>query len=452
MRSGTYATLLSTVAALGGLLFGYDTAVVAGAIGFLRDHFALDAAGTGFAASSALLGCILGAGVAGTLSDRFGRKRALVLSSILFTVSAIWSAIPATLTEFNIARIIGGVGVGMASMLSPLYIAEIAPAGIRGRLISFNQFAIVGGILLVYFVNYGIAGLGDTAWNTATGWRWMFGSETIPAVLFMVSLLLIPESPRWHVKQGDEAAALATLRRLSGEQRADEELREIRDAIAQEGSSVGDLLKPGMRRALLIGLALAILQQVTGINVFLYYAPEIFKSLGTGTDTALLQTVIVGACNVLFTVVAIRTVDRLGRRPLLMIGAAGMGLALIGLGWAAYTGTTAAWTLVFILTYIACFALSMGPVVWVVLAEIFPTRIRGRAMAIATLLLWASNYVVSQTFPILDENVWLIERFHHAFPFWLYAAFCLMTILVVLRFLPETKGRTLEEIERSWTH
>ncbi len=452
MQPTKYATLLSTVAALGGLLFGYDTAVVAGAIGFLRDHFSLDAAETGFAASSALLGCILGAAGAGSLSDRFGRRRALLLSALFFTVSAIWSAIPNSLTEFNIARVIGGVGVGMASMLSPLYIAEIAPAGIRGRLISFNQFAIVSGILLVYFVNYWIAGLGDQAWNTSTGWRWMFGSETIPALLFMLSLAAIPESPRWLIKQGRVDEATATLTRLSGAARAEHEVREITQAIALEGSSLRDLLRPGIRRTFVIGLSLAVLQQITGINVFLYYAPEIFKSLGSGTDTALLQTVVIGACNVLFTVVAIRTVDHLGRRPLLMIGAAGMGAALAGLGWSAYTSTTAAWTLIFILGYIACFALSMGPVVWVVLAEIFPTRLRGRAMAVATFLLWMSNFIISQTFPMLDANPWLIEHFHHAFPFWLYAFFCVATVVLVWRFLPETKGKTLEEIERSWIH
>jgi MFS transporter, SP family, xylose:H+ symportor len=452
MRPTTFATLLSTVAALGGLLFGYDTAVVAGAIGFLRTHFDLNAAETGFAASSALLGCIVGAAVAGSFSDRYGRKRALLLAAVLFTVSGIWSAIPNTLTEFNIARVLGGVGIGMASMLSPLYIAEISPPHIRGRLISYNQFAIVTGILLVYFVNYWIAGLGDEAWNTDQGWRWMFGSEAVPAVLFMIALFAIPESPRWLLKQGNEAAAVATLSRLSATGDAGETIREIRETITQEGSSLRELLRPGMRRAFLIGLSLAVLQQITGINVFLYYAPEIFKSVGSGTDAALLQTVIVGLFNVVFTVVAIRTVDRLGRKPLLMIGSAGMGISLLGLGWGAYTANTAAWTLIFILGYVACFALSMGPVVWVVLAEIFPTRIRGRAMAIATFLLWSSNYVMSFTFPILDADDWLLRHFHHAAPFWLYALFCVATIVIVWRFLPETKGKTLEEIEHSWTH
>ncbi len=450
MKPSSYVFLLSMIAALGGLLFGYDTAVISGAIGFLRAHFDLGPAETGFAASSALVGCVCGAAIAGSFSDRFGRKRALLLAAVLFAVSAVWSAIPETLTEFNIARIIGGVGVGMASLLSPLYIAEIAPAGVRGRLVSFNQFAIVSGILIVYFVNYFIAGRGNEEWNIAQGWRWMFGSEALPAVLFFGFLLFIPESPRWLVKQGDPGQALGILTKLSGAHRAEEELRSIEQAIAAEGSKTSELLKPGMRRALIIGVVLAVLQQITGINVFMYYAPEIFKQLGAGTDIALLQTVVVGAFNVAFTIVAIRKVDRLGRKPLLIIGAAGMGLCLSGLGLAAYYATTAIWVLLFVVGYIACFALSMGPVVWVVLSEIYPTRIRGRAMGIATLLLWSANFLVSQTFPVINEHPWLVNTFHHAFPFWLYAFFCAVTIAVVALLVPETKGKSLEEIERLW--
>ena len=450
MKSPSYVFLLSMIAALGGLLFGYDTAVISGAIGFLRAHFNLGPAETGFAASSALVGCIGGAAIAGSFSDRFGRKRALILAAILFTVSAVWSAIPETLMEFNIARIIGGVGVGMASMLSPLYIAEIAPAGVRGRLVSFNQFAIVSGILIVYFVNYFIAGLGNEEWNIAQGWRWMFGSEALPAILFFGFLLVIPESPRWLAKQGDPARALGVLTKLTDAHQAAAELQSIQQAIATEGSKTTELLKPGMRRALIVGVVLAVLQQITGINVFMYYAPEIFKQLGAGTDVALLQTVVVGAFNVVFTIVAISNVDRLGRKPLLIVGAAGMGLCLFGLGLAAYYGTTAIWVLLFVVGYIACFALSMGPVVWVVLSEIYPTRIRGRAMGIATLLLWSANFLVSQTFPILNEHPWFVNTFHHAFPFWLYAVFCAVTIAVVALLVPETKGKSLEEIERLW--
>ncbi len=450
MKPTSYATSLSIIAALGGLLFGYDTAVISGAIGFLRASFNLGPAETGFAASSALIGCILGAAIAGPLSDRYGRKRALMLSAVLFTISAIGSAVPRTLLEFNVARIIGGVGVGMASMLSPLYIAEIAPADIRGRLVSYNQFAIVTGILAVYFVNYYIAGLGNDLWNVTMGWRWMFGSETLPAVLFFFSLLAIPESPRWLVKRGEDQRALGILSRLSSPEEARTEVAAIKATLAEKAESLAGLFAPGMRVALVIGIALAILQQITGINVFMYYAPEIFKQVGAGTDTALLQTVIVGAFNVTFTVVAIWTVDRIGRKPLLIVGASGMGLSLVGLGLAAYYTTTQAWVLIFILGYIACFALSMGPVVWVVLSEIYPTRLRGRAMALATLLLWAANFVVSQTFPVINEDPWLVATFRHAFPFWLYAVFCAVTVVVTWLFVPETKGKSLEEIEQYW--
>ncbi len=450
MKSTSYATLLSVVAALGGLLFGYDTAVISGAIGFLRSSFNLGPAETGFAASSALIGCVIGAAIAGPISDHSGRKRALLLSAVLFTVSAIGSAIPRSLVEFNIARIVGGVGVGMASVLSPLYIAEIAPPAIRGRLVSYNQFAIVIGILAVYFVNYYIAGLGDESWNINAGWRWMFGSETIPAVLFFLALLGVPESPRWLAKHGDDQRALGILMRLAAPDAAHRELDAIRETLADRTESLAAFFAPGVRRAVSIGIGLAILQQITGINVFMYYAPEIFKQLGAGTDTALLQTVIVGAFNVTFTVVAIWTVDRIGRKPLMMVGSAGMGISLLGLGLAAYFSSTQLWVLVFVLGYIACFAMSLGPVVWVVLSEIYPTRIRGRAMAVATLLLWTANFAVSQTFPVINEDPWLVDTFRHAFPFWMYAFFCVVTILVTWRFVPETKEKSLEEIEQHW--
>jgi sugar porter (SP) family MFS transporter len=445
-----YVLRLTFVAALGGLLFGYDTAVISGAIGFLRTHFGLNAAETGWAASCALIGCILGAGFAGELSDHFGRKKALMLSAILFFVSGIWSAIPATVTEFVIARILGGVGIGMASVLSPLYISEMSPAEIRGKLVSYNQLAIVGGILVVYFVNYFIAGLGNETWNTEQGWRWMFGSEALPAFLFLLTLIPIPETPRFLVKQNRGEKARGILEKTVGPARADLELRAINETIAAESGSPADLFKPGLRTAMLLGIALAILQQITGINVFMYYAPEIFKQLGSGTDVALLQTVVIGIVNLSFTLVAIRTVDRWGRKPLLLFGSAGMGISLIGLGIAAYYGTTAGWVLIFVLGYIACFAMSLGPVVWVVIAEIFPTKVRGRAMAIATLLLWAANFVVSQTFPMINEDPWLVERFNHGSPFWLYALFCGVMMFVVRRYVPETKGKSLEEIERFW--
>ncbi len=438
------------VAALGGLLFGYDTAVISGAIGFLRQHFDLSSAQMGWTASSALVGCVAGVSVAGILSDRFGRNRILIVSATLFLISAIGSAFAGNVTVLIIYRILGGVGVGMASMLSPLYIAEISPAGIRGKMVSYNQLAIVSGMLIVYFVNYLIASSGPEQWNITSGWRWMFASEALPAALFLLMLLFVPNSPRWLIKQGREKEAMDVLNQISGPQKAHLEAKEIRSALAMESGSVVQLFKPGLRPVLIIGVVLAILQQVTGINVFLYYAPEIFKNLGAGTDIAFLQTVIVGAFNMGFTIIAIHSVDRWGRKPLMLTGSAGMGLCLAGMGLAAYYSQTAIWVLAFVLGYISFFALSVGPVTWVILSEIYPTRIRGRALSIATFFLWTANWVISQTFPMLDENPFLVEMFNHAFSFWLYGLLCVVLFVFVWKVVPETKGKSLEEIEKEW--
>jgi len=445
-----YVMLVCIVAALGGLLFGYDTGVINGAIGPLKAHFVLDANWEGWATGCALVGCAIGAAIAGVLSDWLGRKKVLILSAILFFVSAVGTALPKNITTFIIYRIIGGLGVGAASMSSPMYIAEISPARIRGRMVSVNQFAIVTGFLVVYFVNYFIALQGDQMWNQESGWRWMFGSEALPALLLLVLLFFVPESPRWLTKQNRSNEALEILTRVDGAEYAKTELLEIKDALAHESGSLKQLLQPGMKIVLVIGVVLAVLQQVTGINVFLYFGTEIFKKMGSETNAALLQTVVVGTVNLTFTIIAIWTVDRLGRKPLMIIGSVGMGLSLLGMGLAAYCQKTDLWVLLFILGYIACFALSVGPVTWVILSEIFPTRIRGRAMAIATVCLWVANYVVSQTFPMMEENNWLLEKFHHAFPFWLYGIFCVVLVTFVWRFVPETKGKTLEEIEKHW--
>lgn len=447
-----YLTGVCLVATLGGLLFGYDTAVISGAIGFLQKRFELDSTGMGWAASCALLGCIVGVMTAGVVSDRLGRRRALILAAVLFFVSAIGTALPRTLTEFILFRILGGVGVGIASMSSPMYIAEISPTHLRGRMVSVNQLAIVSGMLAVYFVNYYIAGQGDETWNIQTGWRWMFGSGAFPSLALLVLLFFVPESPRWLCKQGRREAAKNVLQRIGGEAHAEAELMEIETTVTQESGSLSQLFQPGMRRVLVIGIALAVLQQVTGINVFLYYAPEIFKKFGEGSDTALLQTVVVGAANMLFTLIAIGTVDKLGRKPLMMIGAAGMGISLFAIGFGAYLQRIESWALIFILGYIGSFALSLGPVVWVVLSEIFPTSIRGRAMSIATLCLWSANFVVSQTFPMMSENPYLVRTFHGGFPFWVYGTLCAATMLFVLLYVPETKGKSLEEIERMWVN
>ncbi len=360
-----YLTLVCLVAAMGGLLFGYDTAVISGAIGFLESHFELNAMMVGWTAGCALVGCIIGTVMAGVLSDRIGRKKVLVLSAILFLISAIGTAIPETLTQFIVYRIIGGIGVGAASMTSPMYIAEMSPARIRGRMVSMNQLAIVFGIVVVYFVNYFIAGYGDAvdrqlavtttqeSWNVVSGWRWMFGSEVIPATALLLLLFLVPESPRWLTSQGRSDEARNVLMRVDGADHAELEMAEIADALSHESASLSQLLMPGTRMALLIGVVLAVLQQITGINVILYYGPEIFKQTGVESHEALLWTIIVGSSMALFTLLAIWTVDRLGRKPLMIVGALGMGACLLASGLAFYRQQTGVWVLTFILGYIA---------------------------------------------------------------------------------------------------
>lgn len=446
-----YVVIASVVAALGGVLFGYDTGVISGAIGPLEQRFQLDSFWVGFTASCALLGCILGAGFAGVISDNIGRKKVLIISGVFFLVSALGTALPRTLTEFIIFRFIGGIGVGAASLISPLYIAEISPARLRGRMVSLNQFAIVSGFIIVYFANYIIALGREESWLVQTGWRWMFGSESIPAILLLVFAFFVPESPRWLVKKKKDDKALSILTRISGVDVATHEIKEIKTNLEQEKGSKSLFFKPGIKIVLLIGVVLAVLQQITGINSVMYYAPEIFKNVGVKTENALLQTIVVGLVNAGFTIIAIWTVDKVGRKFLMITGSIGMGVSLVLLGITFYYNLTGPWVLILVLTYIASFSSSIGPVMWVVLSEIFPTQIRGKAMAIATVVLWIACYAVSQTFPIMDKNPWLVENFNHAFSFWVYGVFCFVTIWFVYRFIPETKGKSLEEIERSWT-
>jgi SP family xylose:H+ symportor-like MFS transporter len=447
-----YIISITLAATLGGLLFGYDTAVISGAIGSLRTYFELSSAQTGWAASSALVGCVIGAAVAGLIADRLGRKPGLLIAAFLFTVSAIGSAIPESFTTFIIYRIVGGVGVGIASMLSPMYIAEIAPEHLRGRLVSLNQFAIVFGMLVVYFVNYGISLQGDAVWNVNVGWRWMFGSETIPAALFFLLMIFAPRSPRWLMLAGQEQKANTVLSKIMNAQYAKKALAEIKESLHIDlNKPKVKLLGKGFGWVLFIGIMLSVFQQITGINVILYYAPAIFEQLGGGTtDTALLQTIVVGAVNLIFTVVAILTVDRLGRKPLMIFGSLGMGICITAVGTTAYLQITDAWILIFMLGYIASFALSLGPVVWVLLSEIFPNSIRGKAMAIAVAAQWISNFAVSQTFPMMMDSPFLLDRFHGGFPFWLYGAMCVVTIIFVWKYVPETKGKRLEEMEELW--
>lgn len=439
--SGTiYLILVSGVAALGGLLFGYDTAVISGAIGLLQTHFVLSAAATGWAASSALAGCVLGAAGAGFGGDQLGRRKMLLLSGICFLVSAIGTAIASTFAVFVAFRILGGIGIGVASVVSPLYISESSPAKWRGRLVALNQLAIVSGMLLIYAVNYKIHLSGSLAWNESTGWRWMFASGIAPSILLLGLLLLVPETARFLLMHDRREEAERVAARMGGDT-----LGEILKAPEHGGSS-----HESHGRVLRIGIVLALLQQVTGINVFLYYAPEIFNHVSRSGSAALLETVIVGAVNVVFTILAMALVDKAGRKPLLLGGSLGMAICLVAMGFAVMYGSASAWLLIFVLGYIACFALSVGPVTWIVLSEIFPSHFRATAMAISTAVLWLANFIVSQTFPMLDQNATLVLYFGHGFPFFLYSAFCVLEMWFVWRCLPETKNRSLEEISSWW--
>ena len=461
-----YIVAITIVATLGGLLFGYDTAVISGTVGSLEAFFinplALSETAAnsqlGFIVSSALIGCIIGGISGGLISLKLGRKNGLILAAILFFISALGSSFPEMFFRpfgegdhtffwhFIVYRIIGGIGVGLASMLSPMYIAEISPANSRGKLVSFNQFAIIFGMLIVYFVNYAIARQGDDTWLNNIGWRWMFASEMIPAGLFLFLLFFVPETPRYMALKGDDKKALRVLEKINGPEIGAKVLNEIKLTLS---TTSGKLFSFGML-IVVIGVLLSAFQQFVGINVVLYYAPEIFKNMGSGTDTALLQTIIVGIINLTFTVVAILSVDKFGRKPLMIIGAVGMAFFMFALGFSFFFQQVGMGALIFMLGYVACFAVSWGPVVWVLLSEIFPNRIRGRAMAVAVAAQWISNYLVSWTFPMMNKSTFLVDTFHNGFAYWIYGVMGILAALFMWKFVPETKGKTLEEMEYLW--
>lgn len=432
------------IGALGGLLFGYDTAVISGAIGFLETKFSLDVNQKGFAVSSAIFGCILGVAVSGNLADKVGRKNSLLLTALLFLISAIASAIAYSYIFFVVARIIGGIGVGAASMLSPLYISEISPANKRGTLVTLYQLAIVLGINIVFFFNYKVAQYSTEAWNVDFGWRYMVGSEVVPAMLFFIALLIVPESPRWLLKKGREEEALNVLTKVNTEEQAKKVLQDIDLALKKEKGTFKELFEPGLRMAMLIGIILALFSQITGINSIMYYAPEILKSAGFGVDSALMQTVIIGVVNTIFTFVAIKYIDDLGRRTLLLWGASGMVLCLFGIGLLYQLAfTDGPWLLILILGFVGCFAMSLGPIPWVIISEIFPTKMRGTAMSLAIVVLWVGVVIISQFTPVL-------LKMGESITFWIFMINAILFLIFTVRFIPETKGKTLEEIEQYW--
>ena len=435
------------VTAIGGFLFGYDTAVINGANSYLKAHLSLNPTQEGIAGASAILGCIPGAMFAGFLSDRFGRRKILFLCALLYAASGLLSAIPRTFTEFLAARFIGGLGIGASSMICPVYIAEIAPEKWRGRLGTLFQLGIVVGIFLTLFVNKVVQGLGDDAWNTAMGWRWMMGLGGVPAVLFLGLLFAVPESPRWLAQKGRVDEARGILEQVGGTEHARRELSAIREAMSHEEGRFSELFTGAFSRPLVLAVVLMACSQFCGINAIMYYSTKIFESAGAGKNVAFMSSVWVGLINLLFTLVAIGFVDRAGRRPLLLIGTAVQTLSLGLVGWMFHTGQSGVPLLLCVVGFIAAFAMAMGPIGWLFCSEVFPNKVRGRAMSVAALTVWVSCYIVAQTFPMLNDS----PAVGPAITFWIYAAVSLFSFVFVLAMIPETKGRTLEEIERIWT-
>lgn len=450
----TYLLLISLVSAMGGLLFGYDWVVIGGAKIFYEPFFGLEgsAALRGWAMSSALIGCLAGALLAGSWSDRYGRKKMLIIASVLFVVSAIGTGASDSFLWFIIYRIVGGFGIGIASNISPIYIAEVSPASVRGKFVSLNQLTVVLGILSAQLANWQIGnyytGGSETlsAESIEQAWRWMFWVELIPAGIFFLLSFLIPESPRWLATNGKESSARQIFTRIGGSEYADNALAEIR-AIAskEEKGNWQTLLQPGVRKVLVIGVVLAIFQQWCGINVIFNYAHEIFSAAGYAVSDVLMNIVVTGVTNVIFTFVAIYTVDKWGRRALMFVGSAGLALIYAAMGTCYFLGVSGLPMLLLVVLAIACYAMSLAPVVWVVLSEIFPTRIRGAAMALSTFFLWTACFLLTYTFPLLNE--WLGA----SGTFWIYGGICLAGFLFIRSQLPETKGKSLEEIEKELT-
>jgi sugar porter (SP) family MFS transporter len=452
--NGAYLWAISLVAALGGLLFGYDWVVIGGAKPFYEKYFHLtDASQQGWAMSCALIGCLFGAIVSGTLSDKYGRKRLLLLSAVLFGISSVGIALTDSFHAFVVWRIAGGMAIGLASNLSPMYIAEIAPAHIRGKLVSVNQLTIVIGILLAQFVNWLIAKPVPAeasaldilnSWNGQLGWRWMFGVTAIPSALFVLGMLVVPESPRWLARNGQLEKARGVLQKLGSEAYADQALTEIKATLSTKSESgLIRLFDRTLSAVIFLGVALAVFQQWCGINVIFSYAEEVFSAAGYNVSDILLNIVITGAVNLVFTFVAIALVDRAGRRKLMLFGSAALALIYMLLGIGFRVHGQGLYMLLLVVTAIACYAMSLAPVTWVVISEIFPNRIRGAAMSVAITSLWIASFILTYTFPLLNQSL------GPAGTFWIYAAICLAGFLYILFRLPETKGQTLEEIEKS---
>jgi sugar porter (SP) family MFS transporter len=431
--------LTAAVAALGGLLFGYDTSVISGAMLFLRTDFHLSEVQLEFAVGIALAGALWGSASAGYCTDRWGRRWMLLVTGLGFGLFSVLSGLALGLVSFSIARFFVGACIGMASLAVPLYISEMAPARIRGALVSLNQLAITVGIGVAYFVDYAFA--------ASESWRWMFASAVFPAVVLLIGMIFLPESPRWLAGKGFRDRALENFRRLGRGEEAEAELAEVEGALREEQEGFGILLQPGFRVAVLVGIGLAIFQQITGINTIIYYSPAILRMSGyPSAKAAILAAAIIGVANVLITIVSIALVDRLGRRFLLLLSTAGMAAALTLIGLAFYQKAGSIVVFYEVIGYVISFGIGLGPVMWLLISEIYPTKIRGKAMSLAALSVWGSNWVVTITF------LSLVRAAGPAGTFWIYGGICVMAFIFCYVFVPETKGRTLEAIERHWRH
>jgi SP family arabinose:H+ symporter-like MFS transporter len=436
--------IAASVATLGGFLFGYDNIVISGAIGFLSQLFQLDAAGIGWAAGCALIGCIAGCVAAGTVADYLGKKKGLALCALCFALSSVGMIFASDLHQFVLWRLIGGVGIGAASVISPNYIAEIAPTRVRGRCVTLYQLGIVVGILAAVFVNMLIQRMGDEAWNTSTGWRWMFLAGVIPAMLFGLMILPAVESPRWLMKMGRRDQAIEVLAKINGADVARSEAAEIENSLAIEEGHISELFTT-FRRPLLIGIMLAGLQQISGITPLFSFLPEIFRAAGTATSDAFSQSVLVSLINLLFTLFALWLVDRAGRKTLILAGTTVQFISFVLVGWFYHIHGSGLAVLIFVMSFVAGHAFGNGVACWVIISEIYPTKVRGRGMSIATTALWLVGYLGNQLFPIMQK------RLGSDGTFWLFSGGALLTVVLVAWLVPETKGRSLEEITKLWT-
>lgn len=426
---------ISLISALGGYLFGFDFAVITGGLPFLADQFGLDANGEGATTASLAIGCIMGCLIAGGLSDKYGRKPGLLVAAAIFAISSLVMGIAPNLSVFIVGRFFAGIGVGMASMLSPIYIAEVAPAHIRGRMVSLNQLAIVLGIVITHLVNFWLKDTGDEAW------RWMFGSGVIPSTLFFVGVIFLPESPRWLIKENKDKTALKILKRIGGENFASSTFTDVRKSTGgEEKISYKELFKKATFPIVLVGIVLAVFQQWCGINVVFNYTAKIFESIGADRGEQLLQAVYIGIANLVFTFIAMLLVDKVGRKPLMLFGAGGLAILYIIISYI-LKNTSGTMLSPFILAAIGTYALSLAPVTWVLISEIFPNRIRGRATSVAVIALWMAYSVLVWSFPVISESM------GEYVPFLGYAVICVLGFLFIWRKLKETKGKSLEEVE-----